>query len=169
MIAAVDVYYKEEIAKSVLVTFEWSDAAVRQVFCHRSSGFGEYIPDQFYLRELPSVLSVLKYISIAEIEAVIIDGYVYVDDDFSYGLGGHLWENLDKKIPVIGVAKKGYYGNKKTVAEICRGKSKKPLFVSSAGIDVNIAAGFIKKMAGNYRIPDVLKKLDSLTKEAMQY
>jgi deoxyribonuclease V len=165
MIAAVDVYYKEEIAKSVLVTFEWSDAAARQVFCHRSSGFGEYIPGQFYLRELPSVLSVLKYISIAEIEAVIIDGYVYVNDDFSYGLGGHLWESLDKKIPVIGVAKKGYYKNKKTVAEICRGISKNPLYISSAGIDVNIAAGLIKNMSGEHRIPNILKQLDSLTKE----
>ncbi len=44
-------------------------------------------------------------------------------------------------------------------------KSIKPLFITSIGIDLEEATKLIKNMNGQNRIPTLLKKLDTLTKE----
>ena len=106
----------------------------------------------------------IERININSIEAIIIDGYIYVDNEKSYGLGGKLYEKLGNKIPVIGVAKTPFFTNKETVKEINRGKSKNPLYISSIGIDLDKAAKQIEDMYGNFRIPEILKKLDAITK-----
>ena len=77
----------------------------------------------------------------------------------------HTQKSLNKKIPVIGVAKNSFFRNKNTVKEVFRGESKKPLYVSSIGIDLDIATSLIKDMKGNYRILTILKELDRITKE----
>jgi hypothetical protein len=43
--------------------------------------------------------------------------------------------------------------------EVYRGKSIKPLYVSVIGIDLNYSAKLIKNLKGDFRIPDILKKL----------
>jgi deoxyribonuclease V len=96
---------------------------------------------------------------------IIIDGYVYLDDYNKYGLGGHLFESLNRKIPIIGVAKTNFVSNKENKVELLRGKSINPLFITSIGIDIEIAKRNISKMFGEYRIPKLLKELDKLTKE----
>ncbi|MEL6720525.1 MAG: hypothetical protein AAFP82_17595 [Bacteroidota bacterium] len=76
----------------------------------------------------------------------------------------YLYEVLLEKIPIIGVAKKAFKDNEKLVRKILRGESKKPLYVSSVDIDVDLAANYIQNMAGEYRIPNLLKILDQRTK-----
>ncbi len=98
-------------------------------------------------------------------EAIIIDGHIYVDNDRKYGLGGHLYEALDKKIPIIGMAKTSFQSNTETVVEILRGESKNPLFVSAIGLKKEVAANHIKNMFGDYRLPYLLKLMDQITKE----
>jgi deoxyribonuclease V len=164
MIAAVDVYYRGNTAKVAAVLFQWGGEAVNKEFSKKIFVDSEYVPGKFYMRELPCILSILKFIEMAEVNTLIVDGYVFIDNSFSYGLGAHLWEALDKKIPVIGVAKKKYYNNENTVVEIKRGESKNPLYISSAGIENTVAADYILKMKGSFRIPGILKYLDSLTK-----
>lgn len=125
----------------------------------------DYVSGEFYKRELPCIESIFQKDNLNDIEAVIIDGHIYIDDDGMFGLGVYTWESLDRKIPVIGVAKNSFFKNKNTVKGVFRGKSKKPLYVSSIGIDLDIAVNLIKNMKGNYRIPTILKELDRITKE----
>jgi len=165
MILAIDVYYKENEAKVVAALFNWKDETPQNTIIDQITDIKDYIPGEFYKRELPCIESILQKINLNDIEAVIIDGHVYVDDDGTFGLGGYTWESLDKKMPVIGVAKTSFFRNKNTVKEVFRGESKKPLYISSIGIDLDIASNLIKNMQGNYRIPTILKELDRITKE----
>jgi deoxyribonuclease V len=165
MILAIDVYYKENEAKVVAVLFNCEDETPQSIIIDQITGIEDYVSGEFYKRELPCIESILQKVNLNDIEALIIDGHIYVDDDGTFGLGGYTWESLDKKIPVIGVAKNSFFRNKNTVKEVFRGESKKPLYVSSIGIDLEIATNLIKQMKGNYRIPTVLKELDRITKE----
>lgn len=168
MLLAIDVYYKENEAKAkiVAVLFNPEDEIPQGIVVDQIIGIKDYVSGEFYKRELPCIESILQKINLNDIEAVIIDGHIYVDDDDgTFGLGGYTWESLDRKIPVIGVAKNSFFRNKNTVKEVFRGESKKPLYVSSIGIDLDIAINLIKDMKGNYRIPTILKELDRITKE----
>jgi deoxyribonuclease V len=71
---------------------------------------------------------------------------------------------LDKKIPIVGIAKRNFINNKKNVIEVLRGESKNPIFVTAIGIGLVESSEMVKKMLGTYRIPDLLKLLDRLTK-----
>ena len=109
-------------------------------------------------------MSLLKKTDLKSVELIIVDGFVVLDDSGKPGLGGYLYEYLERKIPVAGVAKTAYAQNKNNRREVWRGKSKKPLFINSLGIDPDFISGQIRNMHGNYRIPDLLKQLDLLTK-----
>lgn len=118
-----------------------------------------YVPGQFYRRELPCLLAVLKK-SGAEFSSVVIDGYVWLDAGGVPGLGAHLFEALGKKIPVVGVAKTRFEGA--APAEITRGSSRQPLFITAAGMELPLAASRIQSMHGPHRIPTLLKRADQL-------
>ena len=165
MILAIDVYYIENTAKSVGVLFEWEDEQAREVIIDTFEGVSDYEPGAFFKRELPCITSLLQKIPLEKIDLIVVDGYVYVDDALKYGLGGYVWEYLDPKIPVIGVAKNSFHANKNTVFPLYRGESKKPLYISAIGMDVMDAVSCIQKMKGNYRFPTILKSLDTMTKE----
>ena len=62
------------------------------------------------------------------------------------------------------MAKSYFHQNEKLTVEVLRGKSKKPLFVTSVGMETAVAAEKINTMAGEFRIPALLKELDRLTK-----
>ena len=166
MILAFDSYYFENKAKTVCITFDnWTDDHAKSIEFEVTNGISDYESGAFYKRELPCILSMLRKIDLNEIELIIIDGYVILDDGGKLGLGGHLFEHLDEKIPVIGVAKTRFNSNKLNVQELYRGESKNPLFISAKGIELDKAANYIKSMHGNYRIPTLLKLLDMKTKE----
>ena len=40
-----------------------------------------------------------------DISLIVIDGFVYLDDEGGYGLGGHLYECLERRVQIVGVAK----------------------------------------------------------------
>lgn len=164
MILALDVHYREIEAKAVGVSFHWEDAVPIEILVEYIKEVADYIPGEFYKRELPCLMQVIEKIDINLIEAIIIDGYIYVDNEKTYGLGGKLYEKLGSKIPIIGVAKTPFFKNRETIKEINRGKSKNPLYISSIGIDLDKAAKQIEDMYGNFRIPEILKKLDTITK-----
>lgn len=81
------------------------------------------------------------------------------------GLGGHLFEALHRNIPVIGVAKTFYKGCR-SYSAVFRGKSRKPLFVSSIGVALQSAAALIENLEGGGRLPCILKEVDRLTRLA---
>lgn len=161
-------YFNGDKANTICLAFENWDAEVADFeFSEIKTGVSEYIPGAFYKRELPCILSLLEKIKtqINDISGIVIDGFVYLDDDFKAGLGKNLFDSLDRKIPVIGVAKTNFATVQKLKMELNRGESKSPLYISSVGIEIEKAFDLIKKMHGNYRIPTLLKKVDTLTRQ----
>ena len=73
--------------------------------------------------------------------------------------------HLNKDISIIGIAKSNFVSLEKKKREVLRGTSKKPLYITSIGIDLDTAAKLIEQMSGPNRIPTLLKTLDTLTKE----
>lgn len=165
MILAIDVYYTNNQAKSVCIAFnDWTDEVQTQTYIKEIEGIEEYIPGQFYKRELPCILAVLEGIDLAQVEAIVVDGFVILDDEGKYGLGGYLYESLDQNIPIVGVAKRGFHQNEQNVKKVLRGESLNPLFITSIGMDLEVAAQRVKNMHGDYRFPSLLKILDQVTK-----
>ncbi|HNA95557.1 MAG TPA: endonuclease V [Saprospiraceae bacterium] len=166
MILAIDVHYKETYAKAVGVLFNWQDEHPQTVITAIINEVEEYQSGQFFKRELPCILELIKQVDITSIEAIIIDGHVYVDNQKKYGLGAHLWSVLNGVVPIIGVAKKSFIRTNEVCHPVCRGESKQALYVSVIGdIDMNNAVQHIRLMKGEFRIPKMLKYLDQLTKE----
>lgn len=164
MVLAIDVHYREDIAKAVGVLFEWTDTVSTQIFTEYIDEIEEYIPGQFYKRELPCILKIIGKIDLSLVEVIIIDGHVFIDNNQSYGLGGYLWKALNKTKPIVGIAKKAFYNTEQVTYPIYRGNSKIPLYISSIGIDTILMQTLVKNMYGEYRIPSILKQLDVETK-----
>lgn len=168
MIIAFDTYYYDNKAKTVGVCFnKWDDDKPIEIYSEIIEGVAEYEPGLFYKRELPCILSLLKKISLDKIDLIIVDSYVILDDNGKLGLGGHLYEKLNKQIPIIGVAKSGFDSNKLNAKALLRGESKKPLYISAIGIELSLAFEYIKSMHGNYRMPTLLQIMDTKTKETV--
>lgn len=165
MLLAIDAYYIDNSAKTVGVLFEnWQDAAPWQILTAYKDDVEPYQSGQFYQRELPCIIELLKQVDLSTLDAIIIDGYVYLDNEGKIGLGGYLYNHLEQKIPVIGVAKKPFHNNTDYVAEVLRGKSKQPLYVTAAGLPLADAAESIRTMHGPHRMPTLLTVLDQQTK-----
>lgn len=81
MILALDVHYREKDAKVVGVLFHWEDTKAREVFIEYLQDIDEYIPGQFYKRELPSLLKIIEKFDITILDAIIVDGHIYVDNN----------------------------------------------------------------------------------------
>jgi deoxyribonuclease V len=164
MILALDVYYRGDSATAIGVVFDWTDDKPRQVISAALTSVAGYIPGQFYKRELPCLLGITAQVDLGQIKAIIIDGYVYVDNALSPGLGAYLYEALGSRIPVIGAAKTAFCQNQETVTPVCRGASQSPLYVSAIGMEMEQAALHITEMQGKFRMPTILRELDRLTR-----
>jgi len=160
---ALDVQYNEN--KNALVAcigFEnWNDAKPLYTQTHFIENIEPYQAGSFYKRELPCLIEALKELD--NIECVVVDGYVWLEDESYYGLGMYLYDALDKKIPIIGVAK-NRFNNTPKKCELLRGESKKPLYITAIDIELKEAKGYISKMDGKYRFPTLLKHVDSLAR-----
>jgi len=108
------------------------------------------------------VCSALK--DLDDIECIVVDGYVWLDEESHKGLGLHLYEALEKKVPIIGVAK-AKFGNTPKECELLRGESVKPLFITAKDMPLEEAKKAIASMHGKYRFPTLLKEVDSLARE----
>jgi deoxyribonuclease V len=163
MIFAIDVHYPDETAFVAGILFQdWQDPAPTRQITTKIASVAAYEPGQFYKRELPCILEIL-----AQLESlpaiVIVDGYVYLGAAQKPGLGKYLYDALDGKAIVIGVAK-NRFADTPVEAEVFRGDSQRPLYVSAIGIDLAAAKMAIEQMAGEYRIPNLLKLVDKLSK-----
>jgi exodeoxyribonuclease-5/deoxyribonuclease V len=166
MILAFDTYYFDRKAKTVCLEFqEWNQSTDFKIHTEIIDNVSEYIPGEFYKRELPCILSLLNQIDLKKVEAIIVDGFVYLDDEKKYGLGGHLYEKLNEEIPIIGVAKTNFASIEKDKRSLLRGDSQKPLYVTAIGIELDDAFQKVESMAGEFRMPTLLKEMDRLTKE----
>ncbi len=163
MMAAVDVHYEIDKSIAACIAFkEWGDSSPYKSKRITLSPSKDYCPGRFYKRELPCILAVLESID-HTFDIIIIDGYVHLKKDYGKGLGAYLFESLPYTSCIIGVAK-----NPLKIADnfvqINRGKSKRPLFISSIGCPVQYAAESIISMHGGNRIPTLLKLADKLAR-----
>lgn len=166
MIYAFDTYYCNDVANTICIAFEnWNSEKENNIFIEKTAITSDYESGAFYKRELPCIMSLLKKIQLKDGDMIIVDGYVTLDDHGKIGLGGYLFEALEQKYPVIGIAKNGFSAPDSRRRHIYRGESKTPLFLTTMGIDVDELVPKIKQMYGSYRIPALLKKLDQLTRE----
>ncbi|MEM6771390.1 MAG: endonuclease V [Bacteroidota bacterium] len=163
MLLAFDAHYTDQRTKLVGAVFhDWTDAAPAELRTWTSGPAAAYQPGQFYRRELPLILDALKDFNLSQLQAIIIDGYVYLDGNGRQGLGGHLYTALKQQVPVVGIAKS--YFRDTNAAAVLRGKSNKPLYVTAYGMDQAQAAALVRGMAGPYRMPDILAAVDQATK-----
>lgn len=165
MLACVDVDYRDDAAVAACVLFrDWADEAPAAERVERIARVEPYEPGQFYRRELPCVLAVLG--PLAEgLGAVVIDGYVWLRDEATPGLGGRLYAALGRAVPVVGVAKTRF-ASATAAVPVLRGGSARPLYVTAAGLSADEAARRVRDMHGPCRIPTLLKRADQLCRGA---
>jgi len=119
-----------------------------------------YESGQFYKREMPCLLALINQID-EPFDAIIIDGYVFLDGVSKAGLGKYLYDNLVNKKPIIGIAKNHFYDITEDYA-IWRGISKHPLYVTSIGINITTAKKMVSEMEGEHRMPKMVSDVDKL-------
>ena len=167
MIAALDVHYSATKSNAAAVVFgDWrSDSQIEQ-FTAIDAPAAEYQPGEFYMRELAPLLKVIAQIKY-KVDTYVIDGYCHLSSEHAPGLGAYLNDALGCSATIVGVAK-NRYRQSHHAAEVFRASSKRALFVTAIGIDYNLAAQHIASMAGRFRIPDILKAVDRLSRTGME-
>lgn len=164
MILAVDVQYdpQDKWARAGGLVFnDWAASESVAEFVTTLDDISPYESGAFYKRELPCILPLVRHVmSRFSIETIVVDGFVNLAGG-APGLGKHLHTQLDCEIEVVGVAKNDFEGA--TSTPIIRGISRKPLWISSTQ-DHAVAAAYVASMAGETRIPLLLKRADSLAR-----
>ena len=161
LILAVDVHYEGDWATAAGVLFEgWDACAATQTALAHLANVADYESGQFYKRELPGILALLARLT-APPQVIVIDGYVCLGHSQKPGLGKHLFDALNGRMPIIGVAKTRYQGTP-TSAEVRRGRSQRPLYITAVGLEQAAAKTAVQQMCGNGRLPRLLKQVDQL-------
>jgi len=162
MIFCFDTHYRKGYAKTSVVGFKnWNSSEPSIETSNYLYQFSNYESGAFYKRELPCLLSIINKIKLEPAKDIlIIDGYVLLSDKGKLGLGGYLYHELQCEFPIIGVAKNDFFSLHKLKKLIYRGKSKKPLYVTSLGYDLQEASEKILSMHGEFRMPTMLKLVD---------
>ena len=165
MIACLDVHYLENAACAAAVVFgQWADTTPLNQYSVLVQGIEAYEPGKFYLRELKPLMAVIERIE-EPICTYLIDAYCYLSQGLEPGLGAHLYTAIHGRSAVIGVVKNRYRRSHHAIA-VFRGKSRRPLYVTSIGLPQEEAASQISAMLGKFRIPTLLKAVDRLARKA---
>ena len=110
MIVIIDADYNEEIGKAHIagiVAETIFDEKEKMVVTAISDEIGEYIPGQFYKRELKSVELIIAQLEVSQIKLIVVDGYADFGTD-KLALGAYVFEKYN--IPVIGIGKNKFEG-----------------------------------------------------------
>lgn len=186
MILAIDVfYYSPEDWKSYTVSGvkfkSWESIEPEEVTrftkaktSDGSTGLAPYVSGKFKERELPCILEFIKHEDLRNIDTIIIDGYVILVNNELESidtLGTSLYSELCSMgyghISVVGIAKTKY--RDETMMTVCvpvlRGDAINPIYVTAAGwINSKEAAEKVMSMAGEHRLPELIKLTDKCTK-----
>jgi deoxyribonuclease V len=144
-------------AAAVLAT----DAAFAHLLAERTAvlpWIPPYRPGEFYLRELTPLRAVLDDLS--GLGLLAVDGYADLDPGGRPGLGAHARR---VRHPGDRVAKSRFRTATHAVP-VVRGFSGRLLFVTAAGMPGADAADLVRRMAGRYRLPDALRRADTLAR-----
>jgi deoxyribonuclease V len=160
-IAAFDVHYSADgcASAAALLFTDYKDSEPFATYTQYLPVVANYIPGEFYRRELPCIIALFEQFNETPDE-MIVDGYVMLGN--RPGLGQHLFKYVNAKIPVVGVAKTKFEGSKGV--EVFRGGSIQPLYITAAGVDLRKVSESIRTMHGKHRIPTLLKQVDHLAR-----
>ena len=139
-----------------------ADARFCEVVAERTQDVAEvapYRPGEFYLRELPPIRAVLSGLS--GLGPLVVNGSADLDPGGRPGRGAYAQAEFG--IPVIGVAKTAFRTASHAVL-VLRGTSVCPLFVAAAGMPRDEAADLVQRMAGQHRLPDAIRRADTLAR-----
>ncbi len=165
MIICLDAAYGDGFAAGCAIAFRAIDSdAYQAVYTDYTRGTFPYIPGRFYLRELPVLIRVLKQVT-ERPGLLVVDGYVRLPGKRP-GLGMHLFQTLGGNIPVIGIAKNPYRGHS-FCNKVLRGNSRRPLYVTSAGVKEAEAADMVRQMSGSFRLPDMVRAADRFARRCI--
>ena len=176
MIVAFDTYYYNGYSYTVGGVFEnWTDKKVNYyVTSKRECIDAEYVSGELYKRELPCIMQCIKMLDLNNIDTIIVDGFVWLTTDGTdntLALGMRLFNALKEEynrtdITIIGIAKTGFHWPIPGCVEIKRGVSKAPLYVTCSNKEeTSKYATLIEQMYGAYRLPDIIKAIDSKTRD----
>ncbi|WP_230661055.1 endonuclease V [Psychrobacter sp. I-STPA10] len=160
-----DVHYQEENGKIIahVAGVRFQGIEQNQILAEYQTTVSDVAPyesGQFYKREMPCLLALIEQVS-QPYDVIIIDGYVWLDGVQKAGLGKYLYDHLNDKKPIIGIAKNQFCDISDEYA-VWRGRSKHPLYVTSIGIDTLQAKDMVSKLAGEHRIPTIVTHVDRL-------
>lgn len=157
---AVDVDYRgdDSAVAAGAVFADWTSGRVERMVVKRLAGVRPYVPGRFFERELPCILAVVGDLAEPP-ETVLIDGYVVLGGERRDGLGAHLHRALGGGVPVVGIAK-NRFRDTPADAEVLRGGSARPLYVTSIGMDEETARRLVRAMHGRFRLPTLLAAAD---------
>lgn len=175
MICVVDVGYRpgtdgRDLAKvGVVGLSDWTDKESTASTSLEAGEVAPYQPGELWRRELAPVLAGVNWL-IAEagpVDVVVVDANVRLDQSGRNGLGWYVQDRLatsgSGQVPiVVGVAKTRFQGL--DAVEVLRGDSQTPLFVTAVGEDEEVAADWIRSMAGPFRKPAMLTLADQLSR-----
>ena len=159
MLCCVDVDYQPTGVTAACVGFSsWADSlATIEVVVRSFDPPQPYEPGAFAKRELPYLQALVA--RMPKLDVILVDAYVWLGPERP-GLGKALHDVCG--VPVIGVAKTRFDGA--TALEVVRGDSARPLYVTSDGFDVTQAAEHVRTMHGEFRIPTLIKRADTLAR-----
>ena len=142
-----------------------ADAAFSRLIADRVELVPEvepYQPGRFYLRELPPLHAALD--GLTGMALLVVDGYADLDPDGQPGLGAHA--HAEFGVPVIGVAKTAFRTATHAIP-VLRGTSARPLYVTATGMSRPGAAELVRQMSGRHRMPDALRRADTLARHGL--
>jgi len=160
---ALDVHHDAGQAVAAAVAFDdWNAPEATKTWTTRIEAVDKPPAGQAWRRDLPCLLQLLREHKL-EPEAIVIDGFVHLDEQDTPGLGRALFDALEGKVPVIGLAKSpGAF----TAAqfEVFREEEAAPVIVTCAGIDLGAAKARVRTMHGRKRVPTLLKLVSRIAR-----
>jgi deoxyribonuclease V len=160
---ALDVHHEGTTATAVAVGFEeWNAAEATKTYVTKIDAVEKPPAGKAWLRDLPCLLQLLREHKL-EPEAIVLDGFVHLDEQDTPGLGRHLFDALGGKVPVIGLAKSpGAFTAPQF--EVFREEEAAPVIVTCAGIDLGAAKARVRSMHGRKRAPTLLKLVSRIAR-----
>jgi deoxyribonuclease V len=161
LFVAVDVHYLDEsrARAAVVGAADQSFAVIALADTAVATVEAAYRPGEFYRRELPPLRAVIP--RSGRLALIVVDGYVDLDAAGRPGLGAQVHREFGA--PVIGVAKTSFR-TATHAAQVFRGRSGRPLYVTAAGMPIVEAAQMVAEMAGSFRLPDALRLANRLAR-----
>ncbi|MCW1968987.1 MAG: endonuclease V [Anaerolineae bacterium] len=153
-----DVQYEQKIGYAAGICFQrLQSQSVDFVVTAILQPVAEYKPGEFYQRELPCLIELIKKLETLP-KIIFIDGYVWLQND-QLALGGRLYEYLDRKVIVIGIAKSFLRIAGENISMYYK-SSHRPIYISAAGLSLDDAMQCVKEMPYQGHLPLMMKYAD---------